>query len=190
MANLVVGICGPIGSGKGVVTDWFKDHGFLTVSLSDEIRVELRKDSKEITRANMQEVGNQLRKELGDSILAGRVWEKVKGVQDSRIVIESIRHPEEVRYLQKQANFYLIYVNADQKIRYERYAKRHRVGDTITWEDFVREDMEEQMGYHGEHSQLVNETAKLADFTVDDNGTLADTYFQLAVIMGKINKDD
>lgn len=183
-----MGICGPIGSGKGVVTDWFKDHGFLAISLSDEIRISLRKMGREITRASMQEVGNQLREEFGDEILAARVWEKVKNVQDSRIVIESIRHPEEAKYLKKQGKFYLINVTADQKVRYERYAKRHRVEDTITWEDFLEEDTEESLGYHGEHSQLVNETAKLADFTVDNSTSLTDSYFQLAAIMGKIAK--
>src|SRR3989344_2803852 len=186
MPNLVVGVCGPIGSGKGVVTDWFKDHGFLTVSLSDEIRVELRNRNREITRESMQEVGNQLREELGDSVLAQRVWDKVGKVEDSRIVIESIRHPEEAKYLQAQGNFCLINVTADQKVRYERVAKRHRSGDSLTWEDFLREDTEESMGHHGDHSQLVNATAKLADFTVDNSGNLANTYIQLAVIMGKI----
>lgn len=189
MANLVIGICGPIGSGKGIVTDWFKDHGFLTISLSDEIRIELRNRNQEITRASLQEVGNDFREKEGDDILAKRVWEKVKEVEKSRIVIESIRHPAEAGYLKKQGNFYLLYVSADQKIRFERYSKRHRVGDPPLWEDFLREDTEESMGNHGDHSQLVNETAKLADFTVDNSGPLANTYIQLAVIMGKIVKD-
>ncbi len=186
MANLVVGICGPIGSGKGVVTDWFKDHGFLTVSLSDEIRIELRNRNREITRESLQEVGNELRENSGDDILAKRVWAKVGQVKDSRVVIESIRHPEEAKYLQVQGNFYLINVTTDQKTRFERVAKRHRSGDSLTWEDFLREDAEESMGHHGDHSQLVNETAKLADYTVDNSGNLANTYIQLAVIMGKI----
>jgi dephospho-CoA kinase len=189
LANLVVGICGPIGSGKGIVTDWFKDHGFLTISLSDEIRVELQNLNRDITRESLQEVGNDLREKLGDSVLAERVWSKVGKVEDSRIVIESIRHPAEATYLKEQSNFYLLNVTADQKVRYERVAKRHRSGDSLTWEDFLREDTEESMGHHGDHSQLVNETAKLADFVVDNNGPLANTYIQLAVIMGKISKD-
>lgn len=189
MANLVVGICGPIGSGKGVATDWFKDHGFLTISLSDEIRLELQNQNLEITRESLQLVGNELREKLGDSILAERVWAKVGQVPDSRIVIESIRHPAEAKYLQKQGNFYLINVTSDQKIRYERVAKRRRSGDSLSWEDFLREDTEESIGYHGDHSQLVNETAKLADFTVDNSGSLKETYAQLASIIGKISHD-
>lgn len=189
MKNLVVGVCGPIGSGKGIVTDWFKDHGFLTISLSDEIRLELQKRNLEITRESLQKVGNELREELGDSVLAERVWEKVGQVKESRIVVESIRHPAEAQYLKAQGNFYLLNVTSDQKIRFERVAKRHRRGDSLTWEDFLREDTEESMGHQGDHSQLVNETAKLADFTVDNSGALANTYIQLAVIMGKIVND-
>lgn len=189
MANLVIGICGPIGSGKGVVTDWFKDHGFSTISLSDEIRLELNKRGIEITRASLQEVGNDLREKYGDDVLATRVWEKIARESSSKVVIESIRHPKEALYLKSQGNFYLLSVTADQKTRFERIAKRHRSGDVITWEDFLKEDIEESTGHHGEHSQLVDETAKLADFTIDNSGSLTDTYSKLNEITKEITKD-
>lgn len=186
MEKIVFGVAGPIGSGKGVIVDWFKDKGFVTISLSDEVRIELTKRGIPITRATLQEVGNELRETLGDAVLAERAWEKINQSQNKKIVIESIRHPQEAKFLKETGNFYLIHVNADQKVRFERYRKRKRSGDEVTWEQFLEEDTEEAKGHHGEHGQLVEETAKLADYTVDNSGTLTQTYNQLEPILKEI----
>ena len=187
MKKIVFGVCGPIGSGKGTVTDWFKDHGFITTSLSDEIRIELTSRSREITRPSLQEVGNELRESLGDTVLAKRAWERISKGDNPKVVLESIRHPQEAKYLKKQGNFYLISVDADQKVRFARYMKRKNSEDTTNWEKFLEEDTEEAKGHHGEHGQLVEETAKLADFTVDNSGSLGETYSQLAAILESVN---
>jgi dephospho-CoA kinase len=180
--NLIVGVAGPIGSGKGTVADWFKDKGFVSASLSDEIRIELKARGQDITRESMQEVGNELRAKFGNDVLAQRAWERLKSV-GGQIILESIRHPDEAKYIKAKGNFYLISVTADQKTRYDRIAKRRRHGDPFSWEDFLQEDTEESMGYHGDHSQLVNKTAELADYVVDNSGTLEETYSQLAEIL-------
>ena len=186
MKKVVFGICGPIGSGKGTVTDWFKDRGFITTSLSDEIRIELTSRGREITRSSLQEVGNHLRESLGDTELAKRAWKRINQGDNPKVVLESIRHPQEAKYLKDQGNFYLISVIADQKVRFQRYMKRKNSEDETNWDQFLQEDTEEAKGHNGEHGQLVEETAKLADFVVDNSASLEETYSQLASILDKV----
>lgn len=184
--NILIGVAGPIGSGKGIVVDWLKDKGFVSFSLSDEIREELRSRDQEITRASLQATGNQLRAEYGNEVLAKRALARINHDHKGMIVIESIRNPDEAHFLKTQANFHLIHVTADQETRFERIKKRKRSGDMLTWAKFLEEDEEESMGHHGEHSQLVDETAKLAHFVVDNSGSLEDTYLKLEEIYQKI----
>ena len=165
---MIIGLTGSYCAGKDTVAEYLvKERRYAHYSLSDVIREEMKKAGIDTTRENLISFGTKLRTENGNGVLAKKVLAKI---DDSKnYCITSIRHPDEVKELQKNKRFVLINVDAPQKIRFERMLQRNRAGDPKTFEDFVRlEKMESQSSGSGQ--QLVK-TARLADivFINDSN---------------------
>src|SRR3989338_8189362 len=60
--QMIIGLTGKNGSGKGEAAKFLKERGFQYHSLSDVVREETAKQGKALTRANLIRAGNDLRK--------------------------------------------------------------------------------------------------------------------------------
>ena len=69
---MILGLVGKYGSGKDSAADILKEYGFKHYSLSDEIRRELKKKGIRETREALIAMGNMLRKNQGNGVLAKR----------------------------------------------------------------------------------------------------------------------
>lgn len=175
MIIMLIGLTGTNGAGKGEVAKYLKKKGFIYFSLSDILREELNKKGLEISRENLQNVGNQLRKKFGPGVLAEKTIKKIK----DKSIIDSIRNPEEIRRLREFAKefktvFFLLSVDAPIKLRFERLGKRGRMESADTLEEFKeREQFEKGKETHG---QQINVCMEMADYTVINDGTLEELY--------------
>lgn len=173
---MIIGLTGRNGSGKGVVADFLKTGGFTYYSLSDVIRAEIQKNGDTITREKLIAMGRKLREDGGPAALAELILPKLD--IDKNYIVDSIRNPAEVKALKKRADFTLINVDADQKIRFERIKKRARENDPTEFDEFVRLENEELVNHNPAAQQLV-ETAKLADYTVTNNDAMRELESQI-----------
>lgn len=180
---MVIGLTGRNGSGKGVVADALKKKGFAYVSLSDVLREEIRKAGKEVTRENLIQMGRSLRQEGGPGVLAERVLPKIKEAKN--IIVDSIRHPDEVKILKQKVGLKLICIQADQKVRFERCKQRGRENDPVEFNEFVRLENEELKNKTQAAQQLID-TEKLADFVLENNGTIQDVEVSIDGILEKV----
>lgn len=169
----LIGLTGTNGAGKGEAAAFFKKKGYVYFSLSDLLREELQKKGKQVTRDNLIEIGNTLRKKISPDILAKRVMKKIKG----RAVIDSIRNPREIEYLKKQKNFILLSLDAPVELRYERVKKRGRDESATTLQEFIEREANE-MTKQEKRQQLQN-CMKLADYSVINDGTLENLHKKL-----------
>ncbi|MGB7296470.1 MAG: AAA family ATPase [Candidatus Aminicenantales bacterium] len=162
----LVGLTGTNGAGKGEVASYLVKKGYAYVSLSDEIRANLRRKGKESSRDEMIAAGNALRRRYGADILARRVMEKVK----SPTVIDSIRNVSEIAFLRGQSDFVLVSVDAPAELRFARIRKRGRAESASTFEEFMAKEKEEMSG--GKSGQQLRRCLGLADLTIVNDGTL------------------
>jgi dephospho-CoA kinase len=188
---MIIGITGPISSGKGKVAEFFKEKGFTHHSFSAEIREVAKERGIEITRINLGKLGHDLRKESRKSILGTRILNTInKEVKKGkkRFVIEGIRDVDEIRLFRqhemenKQMRFVLIAVDAPQKNRFEHLKSRGRHGDPKTFAEFKKIDNREIKGGHG---QEVAKCMKMADYRIRNDGTLE----ELKKKVGEIAKE-
>ena len=115
---MIIGLTGRNGSGKGEAVRFLQYKSFYPYSLSDVIREEVRMQGKEITRERLIEAGTELRTQGGTAVLAERLLEKIE--DDKNYVIDSFRHPDEVKAFKARPDFRLIFVEADPIVRFER----------------------------------------------------------------------
>ncbi len=168
-----IGLTGTNGSGKGAAAEYFIRKGYAYFSLSDVIREELKKDGLELSRDNLIRKGNKLRSSGGADFLARQVMKKI----DGKAVIDSIRNPEEVRFLKSNKNFILLAIDADVEIRYARVKKRGRNESAATLQEFIEKEDEEKTT-NPTHQQL-HTCLEMADFTILNEGSLEDLYNKL-----------
>lgn len=160
---MIIGLTGSLCAGKGEVANYIKTLGFIYFSLSDVIRNEADKNNIAKTRENLIVLGNKLREEYGNGVLANKIKELLP--ENKNVIIDSIRNPEEVNELKKLQGFLLIGVDALEETRFARMIARNRPGDPKTLEQFrkINEDLKI------EHGQRVQDCMKLADCIVINN---------------------
>jgi len=103
---MIIGLTGSLAAGKGVVSDFLKENGFDYLSLSNELR-EIAKERKiELTRENLQDLGNNLREESGSGVLAEKILLKIKNQNYNIKIFENL--------LDNSENFALIKGNLNK----------------------------------------------------------------------------
>jgi len=182
---MIIGLTGKNASGKGEVARYLERKSFYYASLSNIIREELEKEGKPITRPNLIEKGNLLRKHNGDSYLAERVCDGLDG--NKNYVIDSIRNPAEIEYLKRRGNFILVYIDAPSKVRFERIAARGRSDDPSTFEDFLRYEKKEELNEDSYNQQLKN-CKELAEYVLKNEGSLNELHQTIDDLAGRIMK--
>jgi dCMP deaminase len=180
---MIIGLTGKNASGKGEVAEYLKSRGFTFYSLSDVLRDELKKKKKPVTRSNLIWLGNKLRDEKGPSVLADKIMEHLE--DDHHYVIDSFRNPEEVKAFKRTKDFLLVCVEASPQKRFERMHLRNREQDATTFNEFLRQEKKELRSSEPTKQNL-EATAKLADYTVTNNGTVESLHGTLNKLFTRI----
>jgi dCMP deaminase len=171
---MLIGVAGANGSGKGEVVRYLETRSFVVLSLSDVIRDELRERGVAETRERMIQTGQDLRSEYGPGVLADRLLDRLQ--PDRNCAIDSIRHPAEVEILRTRgSHFSLIWVDADEALRFERIRARGRSGDPESLEQLRELELRER-GSEDPNAQQLDATCELADYRLPNSGTLSELH--------------
>lgn len=139
----VIGISGVARSGKDTVADYINDkYGYEKFVLSDILRDKLASMGRDVTKKNMVELGNELRKEKGNDIVARLLYERCKDRE--KICVVGFRSPGEVDFFESVSeSFFLIEVRASRSLRVER-AKAHGMDDVSCrdYDDIIRKGLD------------------------------------------------
>ena len=179
----IIGLTGRNAAGKGTVANLLKERSFEYHSLSDTLRNELRKKGIEESRDELIRVGNELRSSGGSGIFADLMIENIS--TRANHIVDSIRNPSEADSLNRKYpnhEFYLISVDADPKIRFQRLETRDRIGDSSTWEQFLHQEALEESDDASKQQLLL--TMMKADFSLDNSGTIEQLENQIDKIFG------
>lgn len=158
---MIVGVAGRNGAGKGEVIKLLEAKGYTALSLSDVIRDVLRAQGVEESRSRMIEAGRALRAEGGPQVLGERLLAKMDPARD--YAVDSVRHPAEVEPLRSGGRpFLLLWVDADESVRFERMRARGRVGDPETLEELRLLEARE-LGSADPAAQQLDAVEKISD---------------------------
>lgn len=168
MQDMIIGLTGTMGSGKAEIAKYLKSKGFEHYVYSDILRDIANQKKIEPTRENLQKLGTYIKRKTKNwGILSKRISEKIKS---DKVVVDGIRNIDEIKEFRKKGNFYLIGVDAPQRMRYSRMRKRKREGDPKTFWEFKRLDNIENRGKT--KGQEINKCFEMADFMIQNTGSL------------------
>ncbi len=180
MDKKIICIVGQLGSGKGTAAQYFIKKGYKGYALRDRLREEMEKAGVELTRTNMQDFADNLRKKLGNDIYAVKTDELITKNGAHDVVIESFRNPGEVEYFKNKYGAKVIGIIATPEKRFSNMLGRGRLGDPKTWEEFQKVETRDKGIGQAVNGQQSDACLKLADVVLENNGTKADLYEKLS----------
>jgi len=189
MASLILGLTGSFGSGCGEVSK-FLENKFQIFSLTKYIRDEFNRKhpGRKPDREDLQDTGDELRKKFGNDILVKKLLKEIPNTPDPNkgVVIKSIRNHSEADALRKKFgdNFYLINVDADKQIRFNRVKDEYPGDKKSALRKFEKEDERDSGENQPEYGQQVRKCVDVADIVINNN------YQRLNDLYGEIKKID
>jgi dCTP deaminase len=176
---MIIGLTGSLGAGKGVVSDYLKGKGFERYVFSDILRDYANQNGIPQTREKLQDIGDKLRGQRGLNFLAELLYEKIKISGKKKIVVDGIRNPGEIEFFRKIEGFCLIAVDAPKEKRFKLLVARERLGDPLSWEEFLKLDARDKGIDQEESGQAVGKCINLADFILINDGELDEVISRL-----------
>jgi dephospho-CoA kinase len=182
MQKIILGLAGEIASGKGTATHYIKEkYNGSTHRFSTMLRDVLDRLYIEQTRESTSTLSTILRQNFGEDIMAKVIFHDVKNDSNMIVAIDGVRRKADIKYLKELPEFKLIYIEATMENRYERIHVRGENADDNqkTFEEFKHD--------HERETELqIKDLGSIADFVIDNNGTIEELFEQVDKIIGEL----
>lgn len=182
---MIIGITGTIGAGKGTIVDYLVEKfSFHHYSVRQFLIEEAQKRGMPLNRDVYVAIANELREQNSPSYITDQLH-TIAIENGGHAVIESIRTPGEISSLKEKGNFYLLAVDAEPHLRYERIVVRNSETDKITFETFV-ENEKREMTATDPNKQNLCACIQQADFVLRNDLDIPNLHNQLDQIVKKL----
>lgn len=183
---IIIGITGTIGAGKGTVVEYLvSQHHFNHYSVRKFLTAIIEERGMTLNRDSMVDVANELRANNSPSYIVEQLYAMAIAGKNN-CIIESIRTPGEIDALRKLGRFYLLAVDADSHIRYERVIERNSETDRISYETFVDNEARE-MNSNDPNKQNLSVCMQKADFRIVNNEGFDELHKEVEEVIKTIN---
>ena len=137
-------LCGPPGSGKGVVARNAFKRGMIVLSLGDIVRAEMISKGLSETPNNVGRTALSMREEHGEEIVVDRLIPSLmSALEESDVLIDGMRQPEELDRLREHVDdITVVALSASPQSRSEWLEQRGRGEDGGGAEFSEREERE------------------------------------------------
>jgi dephospho-CoA kinase len=178
--KIIIGLVGEMGSGKDTVAKYLNEkYGVLLMRFADPIKETLKIYFEQSTREDQQWMYMALKERFGSDVLGRAIRKRVEDAEGV-IAINGLRMPDDYDFMRSFENSYILYVTADQKMRWERTTGRdEKADDNITFEKF--KEME-----RAETEKHIPEIGAKADLTIKNENSPEFLLAEVDKIMAKI----
>ena len=183
--KIIIGLVGETGSGKDTVAHYLKRrYEVRLLRFSQPLKKALKLFFDKPSKADQSWLYQVFKKRFGEDILHRGIRRFVN--QNVGIMcINGVRMPKDAELVKSFEDNYMVYVTADQKMRWERTLSRgEKEDDNQSLEDFQKFEAT------AETEKAIPEIGKQADFTIKNEGTMDDLLWQVDDVMKEILKKD
>jgi dephospho-CoA kinase len=185
MAKIIIGLVGPMASGKEVTKKYIEEkYNAKSCKFSTILRDVLDRLFVDKSRENLSAISMSLLDTFGQDLLAKVIARDSLAHEADVVVIDGVRRDSDIVYLMNLPNFYLVAIDAKLETRYKRMVLRNEnVGDSQkTLEQF---EAEHQLGTETQIPGVMKEAKFSIDNTEDGFEHL---YEKIDKMMGEITK--
>jgi len=170
----LIGLVGTQASGKDTVAEILVDrYDFDHISVSDILRQRFSAEfGREADRDDLRVFGNDLRAKMGPGCLVELALKEMSS--SSRLAISGLRTVGEVEVVKSNQGSVLA-CDAPIELRYQRARERARHGDSVSLEDFKRQEEAEMFNLDPEAQNLFK-VLQLADLSIVNDRDLEHLY--------------
>ena len=185
----IIATSGTNGSGKDTVGEYIAEkYHFLFVSVSDLLRIELRKRGLEVNRENLRNLSAEWRRAYGLGVLVDKAVELAEKSGYAGVIASPMRNVGEAQHV-KDLGGTLVWIDASPELRYERIqaVNRGRTGeDSKTYKEFLIEEEAEMHPSDPNDPAVLNMAGvkALADVTILNESTPSDLKKSLENALG------
>lgn len=178
---IIIGITGTLGAGKGTIVDYLVEKkNFSHFSVRQYLLRIIRQKGMPENRDSMVSLANDLRQQHGPAFIVEQLFIEAQA-SNKNTIIESIRNVGEIEGLRKLGTFYLLAVDADTELRYNRIIARQSETDHISFDEFIANEKRE-MQSTDMFTQNIFACMQQADFLLTNNGTYEELFNRIEEI--------
>lgn len=166
---MIIGLTGPMASGKATIIGVLKKKGFQSVTMSDVIKIEADQAGIPHERSQIQDFANAIRAKEGAGAWAKRCLEKAKGEGWKDWVIDGFRNPAEIDGFRKDPSFVLIAIMLSETEIVKRILARKRDIDSKDSHEIIRELLRDWGKDEPPEGQQVGLCVRRADYFFDNS---------------------
>lgn len=127
---MVIGTFAYCGSGQDTLADGIcKYYNYVKMSLGDIIRAHAKETGIFPSRENLQAIRRDWDRQYGRGYLPGQVLHYIGKYGYKNVILTGLRTIEEYEILREQLGMVLVFVYADERVRYQRMLKRNSEKD-------------------------------------------------------------
>ena len=185
---MIIGVTGTLGSGKGSVTEYLVSKGFKQLAVSDTFLAgEAIRRGLVPDRITRRDIANEYRAE-GPTKLMEAVYEMARTDFEAgeNVVLDPQHTVAEVRFIQDKGGI-VFGVDAAIETRYERIKKRGSAKDSVSFEEFQKEQQHEMASADPNKNNLGAALAA-ADYHIENNGTLEELHQQIDQVLANLSQ--
>lgn len=170
VSDMIIGIAGTLGAGKGTVVEYLKEKGFEHYSTSGMFKAILESQGQTANREAYTWLGDAFRT-LGPAGPIQIQYEIAKH-SNSSVIIESIHDVPEAEFLKKRGAL-ILGVDISLETRFERISLRGSEKDNVSFEEFKNIALHEEEG-GGKHN--IRKVLDMADHTIMNDDTIEELH--------------
>lgn len=162
----IIGIVGRIGAGKDEAAKYLHEKlGWPIFQISAPLKEEVKARGEELNRENIQKMGLEFAQRFGDDHLAKLALKSF----ETNGIVTGPRQLGQIRYFKQNSRFIMLFVDARDRIRFERAGSRGIVSEAKSLEEFIEDEKEKDVS--GDVVKL-DDCIELADTKIENNSTL------------------
>jgi len=181
--KIIIGLVGETGSGKDTVAHYLKrryDVDLLRFGMPLKKTLDLFFDKS--SKEDQSWLYSMFKERFGEDVLHKGILRYVQ--QHSGIMcVNGMRMMMDLEFIQSFENSYIMYVTADQKLRWKRVTSRgEKSDDDTSFEEFQKFESE------AETEKNIPKIGAKADFTITNDGSMDELLWQVDDAMKEILK--
>jgi len=178
--KIIIGLVGETGSGKDTVANYLQEkYGATTMRFADPLNDALKIFVGDILKQDQQWISFVLREHFGNNILALALKKKIEQ-SDGLIVVNGVRTWDDYQMIKSFIGSQVLYVTADQKLRWQRiFGRGEKTDDAVDFSKFLEIEK-------AETEKHILEIGTKADFAIINEKDLEFLLAETDKIMQKI----